>query len=186
MTVGAVFVPEALVATGALFDRHMCATWLITFGVCILSALIPIVNAELVLLGAVALAPRRWAVPLALAATLGQMVGKVMIYYAGRGVLHLPGEWLARAAKKAEGMLTKREGMETTVYFISALTGFPPYYLIAIASGMVEFPLPRFIALGFVGRFIRFTVIALFPGLLQHWLHWHWSLARHWSGPPGM
>lgn len=174
-------LPAGLLDVGALHLGHW-TTWFLTFGVCIVSALVPVVNAELVLLGAVALVPRRWAIPLAVAATLGQMTGKVVVYYVGKGALHLPGGWIKRAAAKAERTLTKREGMETTVYFVSAVFGVPPYYLVALASGMVDFPMARFVSLGLAGRFIRFSAIALFPGLLHHWLHWNWSIGTP-AGP---
>jgi membrane protein YqaA with SNARE-associated domain len=150
--------------------------WWSTFGLCIVSALVPLVNAELVLLGAVALAPRGWAIPLAAAATLGQMVGKVAIYHVGRGALRLPGRRLRRALADAESRLNAHRGTETTVYFASALLGFPPYYLIAITSGMMHFPLARFVVLGLLGRFIRFGALSLAPEAIGHWLpqlKWH-------------
>lgn len=142
-------------------------TWFATLGLSVVSALVPVVNAELLLLGAVALAPREWAIPLALASALGQIAGKVLMYYVGRGALRLPGERARRAVAKAEAQLTKHQGMENAVYFSSALLGFPPYYLVAVASGVVHYPLPRFILLGFVGRFLRFAVVALFPGWVK-------------------
>jgi membrane protein YqaA with SNARE-associated domain len=155
--------------------------WWSTFGLCILSALIPIVNAELILLGAVTLAPRGWAIPLAVAATLGQMIGKVVIYHVGKGAVRLPGRRIQATLRRAEARLNAHQGTENGVYFLSALLGIPPYYLIAITSGMMHYPLPRFILLGFVGRFIRFSALALAPEMLAHWLSWaHWPLWARW------
>lgn len=145
------------------------ATWWSTFGVCIVSALIPLVNAELVLLGAVAYAPQEMTFPLAGAAALGQMVGKMVMYFVGRGALRLPGERVRAVMAKAEARLQARQGMENAVYFASALLGVPPYYLVAVTSGMVHYPLPRFVVLGLVGRFARFAALVSIPGLLRSW-----------------
>lgn len=143
------------------------ATWFSTFGVCIVSALIPLVNAELVLLGAVAYAPREMALPLAGAAALGQMVGKVVMYFVGRGALRLPGARVQSVMARAEAKLQARQGMENAVYCASAFLGIPPYYLVAVTSGMVHYPLPRFVVLGLLGRFARFALLVSIPGLFR-------------------
>jgi membrane protein YqaA with SNARE-associated domain len=143
------------------------ATWWSTFGICIISALIPLVNAELVLLGAVAYAPSGMALPLAGAATLGQMVGKVAMYFVGRGALRLPGARVKTVMAKAEARLEKKQGMENAIYCTSAFLGIPPYYLVAVTSGMVHYPLPRFVALGLLGRFARFAILVSVPGLVE-------------------
>ncbi len=51
---------------------------------------------------------------------------------------------------------------------MSALSGFPPFFLVSIAAGMLTFPLMPFIILGFAGRLIRFAVAVFFP---------HWRMA---------
>lgn len=145
------------------------ATWWSTFGICIISALVPVVNAELVLLGAVAYAPREMALPLAGAATLGQILGKVVMYYVGRGALRLPGERVRRVMAKAEARLSERQGMENAIYCASAFLGIPPYYLVAVTSGMVHYPLPRFVLFGLIGRFARFAALVSVPGLVKGW-----------------
>jgi membrane protein YqaA with SNARE-associated domain len=145
------------------------ATWWSTFGICIVSALVPLVNAELVLLGAVAYAPREMAIPLAGAAALGQMVGKVVMYFVGRGALRLPGQRVRRVMAQAEAKLKDRQGMENAIYCTSAFLGIPPYYLVAVTSGMVHYPLPRFVVLGLLGRFARFATLVSIPGLLKGW-----------------
>lgn len=57
-----------------------------TFGAALASAVLPAINAELVLLAASAALPPRYAIALILAATLGQMVGKAGMFFGGRGV----------------------------------------------------------------------------------------------------
>ncbi|HYR06263.1 MAG TPA: hypothetical protein VEQ60_00750, partial [Longimicrobium sp.] len=79
----------------------LLAVWLTTLGVAVASAVIPVINIELYLLGAAALAPAAMAVPLVLAATIGQMAGKVLMYFAATGAVKLPGKRLQAAL---EGM----------------------------------------------------------------------------------
>ena len=148
------------------------ATWWSTFGVCIVSALIPLVNAELVLLGAVAYSPGGMALPLAGAAALGQIVGKVVMYFVGRGALKLPGARVKAVMAQAEAKLQARQGMENAIYCASAFLGIPPYFLVAVTSGMVHYPLPRFIVLGLLGRFARFALLVSIPGMVESWHLW--------------
>lgn len=136
---------------------------LATFGVSIVSALVPFVNIEIYLLGAAALAPRAMAVPLALSATVGAMVGKVVLYYAARGVVKLPGGRVQRGLAAAQAQLEARPRMGKLVYFASASVGLPPYYVMSLAAGAVGMNLPFFLVAGFVGRLARFVAIVLLP-----------------------
>ena len=55
----------------------------LTLGYCVLSALLPVFNTELYLVGLAAAQPQlHWAL-LGLTAAVGQMIGKVAFYYAG-------------------------------------------------------------------------------------------------------
>jgi membrane protein YqaA with SNARE-associated domain len=139
------------------------STWLTTFGVCVVSALVPFVNAEVYLIAASALLPSTHAVALIVAATFGQMFGKVFMYYAGRGVVRLPGERFQRMLARAESRLSARPGAQGLVIFSSATLGLPPFYLVSIAAGMLKVGLAWFLLLGLGGRFLRFAVVVLLP-----------------------
>src|SRR5512133_2425602 len=65
---------------------------LATFLYCIASGFIPVVNAEIFLVGAAALAPRSSLPLVVLVAAAGQMVAKTGMYLGGRGVVRLPSE----------------------------------------------------------------------------------------------
>ena len=65
----------------------LCLT---SFAICGLGALLPFVNTEVYLIGAAALVPRALWPPLVVAGTVGAMAGKVLLYYAGRGMVKLP------------------------------------------------------------------------------------------------
>ena len=65
-------------------------------------------------------------------ATLGQMSAKVVLHYAGRGVLKLP---LGRGQAKIEALraLLSKSGKATgSVTFVSALTSLPSFYAISV------------------------------------------------------
>lgn len=147
--------------------------FLTTFGVCALSAVIPLVNAEIYLLGASALAPRELAIPLIVAAATGQMLGKSVMYFAGVGALRLPSERLRRmVARVDERYRTAGKGGATLgggIILLSAIVGLPPFYVVSIACGLFRIPFAQFLVLGTLGRLIRFAVIVLVPQAYKVW-----------------
>jgi membrane protein YqaA with SNARE-associated domain len=125
------------------------------------------VNAELVLLAAAAALPPKFAIILAMAATLGQMVGKCVMFYGGRGV-----KFLQRGIvkEKVDAMclsLQRRNGTVNSFVLTSAATGLPPFYLVSVASGLAGIPITRFFVLGTTGRFLRFYAVVLFPQFIK-------------------
>ena len=138
-----------------------------TFGFCVVSGLVPFVNAEAYLLGAAALAPTRFALPIVIAGTLGQMVAKVAMYGAGRGTLMLPGGRIQRWVEQARARYGSYQRLGPGVILLSAASGFPPLYLVSIACGILRTSLPQFVVLGTVGRFIRFGAVVLVPYLIR-------------------
>jgi membrane protein YqaA with SNARE-associated domain len=146
-------------------------TFLATFGVCLVSAIVPVVNAELYLLAASALAPRGFAVSLVLAASLGQMAGKVAMYYAGRGALRIRWQRLQRMVAAVEERYRRgpadKQSVGGLVIFASSAVGIPPLYVVSIAAGMFRVPLPLFFFVGLAGRIVRFGLIVLVPQLFK-------------------
>ena len=140
-----------------------------TLAVCALSAVIPVLNAELYLLGASALLPRSLAIPLVVAGSVGQMAGKVVMYYAGRGALHLPNARLQRAVATVHARYANRAALDGPVLFSSASLGIPPFYIVSVAAGVLRIPVWRFLVVGLCGRLLRFGVIVLAPQLVREW-----------------
>lgn len=134
------------------------------------SAFVPLINAEVLVLSAVALAPRHLALPCIAVVTVGQMLGKSVLYLAGRGALRVP--WLLsdRRMQEAGAFLQRRGGASSLVVFTSASTGLPPFYLTTLACGLLRMPFSRFAVLGFVGRLIRFSAVGVFPHLVRRGL----------------
>jgi membrane protein YqaA with SNARE-associated domain len=140
------------------------AICLSTFVGCLIGSFVPLVNTELVVLGAASVAPKALLVPLILIASTTQMVAKAILYFAGGGLLRE--SW----SRRLSAMLERARSAQhtgTLFLFASALTGFPPFYLTSIACGAMRVPFARFLIIGLCGRTIRFTAIVLLPQLLK-------------------
>ena len=138
-----------------------------TFVVCFVAGLVPLVNAEIYLIGVTTMvvtspAPLPMVV---LLAALGQMVAKVLLYYGALGALELPGgrhrERLARARVRMQAWQEKPKW----ILFASALLGLPPFYLVSLAAGALRIGIRTFCVLGLIGRILRFAVIVAIPWL---------------------
>jgi membrane protein YqaA with SNARE-associated domain len=145
----------------------LLAVWLTTFGVAVASAMIPVINIEIYLLGASALAPREMVIPLIVAGTLGQVIGKIALYYAGSGAVKLPGKRLQAALQRMNTQMQERPHMGSALVFVSATAGLPPYYLVTLAAGAAKMNLPMFLLVSLVGRLIRFSIVVAVPQLAR-------------------
>ncbi len=137
--------------------------WFTTFAVCVVGSLIPLVNTELYLISVSALSPREFVVPLVIAATAGQMTGKIGMFFAGRGILKLRNEKVQSRVLAIRERLAERPWLARATLFSSATLGLPPLYVMAIACGTIGMGLLWFILIGSVGRLIHFFVVALLP-----------------------
>lgn len=139
-----------------------------TFVYCVAAGLVPIVNAEIYLVAVAAAATPAtlpWVVVMAAA---GQMAAKLVLYYAGRGAVHLPIR-RARASLDAVWARAERWRSKDLFFFSSATTGLPPFYATAVLAGTLRYPLGRFVVLGLLGRAIRFGAIVALPPVAR-WL----------------
>lgn len=152
----------------------------LTFGTCAISALIPVISAELYLLGMAALttAPCIWV--LAAAAATGQITGKLAYYYAGRGMLRLPwrparGRWAVRWQRRLarwRAAAETRSGWTTASVGTSAVLGIPPLGAMSVFAGCARLPVAMFAGIGVAGRYARFSLILALPGLLARLFDW--------------
>jgi membrane protein YqaA with SNARE-associated domain len=134
-------------------------------GASIGSALLPLINIEAILVVAVSQAPEAmWA--LVAAATVGQMLGKVLWYWGGMNVDRAP--WVHRQLQKpkAEASLRKwheraegRPWFTAGLLFVSAAIGLPPYAVTAVLAGVLRVPFWIFFVTGLVGRGLRFWAV---------------------------
>jgi membrane protein YqaA with SNARE-associated domain len=133
-------------------------------GVSFASALIPLINLEVYLvgLGAVAGNNRVWL--LATVAGIGQMLGKLVWYYLGANSLRWG--WVRRKVEKPKAQakleLWRRRTHErpligAALLFASASTGFPPFAIVAVLAGQLRMNVVLFLVVGTVGRTLRFA-----------------------------
>jgi membrane protein YqaA with SNARE-associated domain len=131
-----------------------------TYLVCLIGGFVPIVNAEVYVASAGALADRAAILPLVVAATLGQMTAKTAIFLGGHGLLRLPA---AKESVRMQRVLARARAWRGPIelfVFVSAVVGIPPFYIVSLLGGTLNLSVARFIALGFTGRLIRFFLIA--------------------------
>ncbi|HET8540571.1 MAG TPA: VTT domain-containing protein [Anaeromyxobacter sp.] len=141
---------------------------LATFVYCVASGFIPVVNAELFLVGIAALAPRETLPAVAALAAAGQMVAKCGMYLGGRGVVRLP------KGKRHEDILrwqarVERWRSKDLLVLLSAAVGLPPFFVTSILAGTLRFPFVRFLLAGYLGRLLRFGAIVAVPAF-GRWL----------------
>jgi membrane protein YqaA with SNARE-associated domain len=148
----------------------LLVTFLTTFGYCIVSAIVPVANAELYLIGVSALSPPHAAPFIIVGAALGQMVGKSLLYYGGRGALHLPSARLRRMVESVQQRYAaggSAPALGATVVLASAGVGIPPFYVISVACGIFRVPYAQFFVLGLLGMLARFSVIVIAPQFVK-------------------
>ena len=145
-------------------------------GASIASALVPIINIEAIL--AVTASQREETVlALVVAATVGQMLGKLLWYWGGQ---HLDrARWVAKHLEKprAKAALDRwharaegRPWFTAGLLFLSASVGVPPYAVTAVLAGMLRVPLLIFLVTGLLGRGLRFwAIVSGTSSLLELW-----------------
>lgn len=134
---------------------------------CFVGSLVPVINTELIVLAAAAAAPPELALVLVLVASTAQMAAKSILYLAGSGLLRLPRGSLGQHVEKALAAAQARQTASSSLLFASASTGFPPFYVMSVASGALRIDFRRFLMLGFLGRTVRFAVLVAVPQLVK-------------------
>ncbi|MDH7512355.1 MAG: hypothetical protein QHH14_05340 [Clostridiales bacterium] len=141
--------------------------YLTTFVVAVISGVVPVVNIEIYLVWVAAFTPRSLGVPLAVLATAGQMTGKTVMYLAAAGVLKISvrksGEKMAAIKKKFEIWKDRL----SLFIFLSAFSGFPPFYVVSLAAGGLRINFLSFLVAGLAGRLLRFALVVFFPHLIK-------------------
>jgi membrane protein YqaA with SNARE-associated domain len=153
-------IPEGLTSPAALY------LW--CFALCLVSAVTPwLVSAEVIVFSLCAFAGGRLnPLAVAVAATAGQMLGKSVMYWAGRGALKfVPVRHQAKITRWRDRF--NRHGPASLgIVFVSALAGIPPLYVISILAGSFRMRFINFVAAGSCGRFLRFVSIVYLPHLI--------------------
>jgi membrane protein YqaA with SNARE-associated domain len=138
--------------------------------VCFISGLVFVVNAEIFLvLVATQVSPLE--IPLLiLMATVGQMTAKALVFYGGRGGMTF---FTRRHEARIEAMRAAFHAKERRAgpfILLSALVGFPPFYVVSFVAGALVMTFTLFLVAGAIGRAIRFGIV-MFAGMATaEWL----------------
>ena len=154
----------------------MIWVYLSIFGASIASALLPLINIEAIL--AVTISQQGdHTVPLVVAATVGQMIGKTLWYWGAVEVERAP--WVRRQLEKPKAKATldrwheRAEGrpwFTAGLLFVSAFGGFPPYAVTAVLAGTLRVNFWIFLVTGLLGRGLRFWVVVAGASTFISWL----------------
>ena len=133
------------------------------FGLTVVSAIVPWVNAEIIVLSFVALAhsPAQLAL-VVVVATAGQMVGKSAVFWAGRRGERWRGH-KGELSLRWQQRLTAKPWRAAALVLLSSIVGVPPFFLVTLAAGAAGVNFRSFLVAGTVGRLVRFGAIAFLP-----------------------
>ncbi len=153
--------------------------WLLaTAGTAALGSVFPLVNIEIYLIGVLSTVDGLSWWPLALAAAVGQVAGKILLYFAGRGSVTL-GERLSRRMQRQrrgrwsrwfdrfQRRTQQQPWWGAGVLMISAVPGLPPYSVMCLLSGAARLPLVAFLAASLLGRSGHFLLVAAAPEVVS-------------------
>jgi membrane protein YqaA with SNARE-associated domain len=153
----------------------------LTVGVGLLSALVPVVNAELYLLAIVATASPVAGAGAVVGLAVGQVAGKACLFLAARRGRDAGARWRSRRAPAPPPLepaawrrrlsrwtlgglgLLDRGLPAAGVLFASAAVGMPPLAVTTVAAGARRTPASLFVACALSGRLVRFGVLAAPP-----------------------
>lgn len=153
-----------------------------TFGMSLLSGLVPLVQIEVYLLGLFSMHPELPGWLFGIVTAVGQVIGKTAMYFAGRGSFAL-GERIAqkqrqRASRWAKWLEKFHDNCEQRPYWAlgllacSAFLGLPPFGIMCFLAGTGGVPFGRYLIVTLSGRIARFVILVNVPALLHYLAGW--------------
>lgn len=146
------------------------------------SAFVPIVPFEIFLVGLGTHGISPWfGTVVVVCGGLGQMCGKLVFFFAGRGVrsrlstrAKVTAEVEVAEHKGSSGRFAaifeharEHRGIAGAVTFVSGVIGIPPFAVTSVLAGAWRMSVVEFFVLGFCGRSIRFAVVLVAPDLVR-------------------
>lgn len=167
-------------------------TWLLlSFGIAVSSALLPLVSIEVFVVTVASSQPGLHWAALAAVVAVGQVLGKVPYFLAARGSIHLPAflhrdqkerppsarreRWRLRTKRLHDALDAVRDRCHKHhrwmigTYGVSSVMGMPPYMALVVLSGLAKMRMSLFIGMGLAGRFVRFALLASAPAAFIGW-----------------
>ena len=111
---------------------------------------------------------------LVLMASAGQIAGKCVLYWSGRGVIPIGSGHIGAIVDSWRNRFVRYSRKPMWLVFISAVSGIPPFYVITVLAGAFRLRFARFITVGACGRLVHFGAVALVPQFfpqLSRYLH---------------
>lgn len=137
------------------------------YGAAVISAVIPWVNAEVLMLAAVPLAGSQLELGTLVAlVAVGQMTGKSVAYWFSRTTTRPRTVRLQNAIDQWRTRVERYPHSALGMVFISATFGVPPFYIVAVTAGALHVAFARFLVVGTIGRLVHFALVALAPQLV--------------------
>jgi membrane protein YqaA with SNARE-associated domain len=161
-----------LLANGIPLDQFGSPTTALlgAFALGLLFGAIPAGAAEVLALAAGAVQSRETVLPLLLMLTAGHVAGKLLWYWLGTEGHRITQPRLRVWITKATLFSHQHRQLGIGMLASAALVSVPPYHLMVVASGIVRMPIVIFAITSFVVRLVRFSVVALFPGVVRSFL----------------
>jgi len=161
-----------LLANGITPDQFgsPTAALLGAFAVGFLFGVIPAGASEVLALGAGAMQPRALVLPLLVMLTAGHVAGKLVWYWIGTQGHRITEPRLRGWIDKATLLSHQHSQLGAGMLASAALVSVPPFHLMVVAAGIVRMPIVTFTITSFVMRLLRFSVVALFPGVVRSFL----------------
>ncbi len=132
------------------------------------SAVLPWVNAELLVLSLPAVAASNGELAtLVLLATAGQMAGKCIIYWTARRAGTVPSGRMRALLDRWRERAARRPSSPVMVVGLSSVVGIPPFYVMSAVAGALKVNFWSFFAAGTCGRLVRFGALAFLPHLVR-------------------
>ena len=137
----------------------------------IASAIVPVVNAEVYVVGAAVIVPSPLWPALLVLFTVGTMVGKGIVFMSAERLTNAAAPAVRARIDRAVAMLQRRPAAVWPIVFLSAVVGLPPFYAVTVAGGVLRLGLAGFLVVGGVGRLLRFATLLYGVSL------WPWARA---------
>jgi membrane protein YqaA with SNARE-associated domain len=131
------------------------------------SAIFPLVNAELAMVGLVTAMPSPNVLLMVAVATGAQMAGKSLMYWMGRKGGALTTGRYARAMERWSHRFRGSGKGVGALVFVSSASGIPPFYAISTLAGVFRTSFVSFLVVGAAGRFVHFAALGLFPSAIK-------------------
>lgn len=131
------------------------------------SAVFPVINAELAVVGFAAALPHPNLMMLVVVATGAQMAGKCTMYWVGRRSAVLASPRYAAAIERWGDRFRGSGKRAGVLVFLSSASGLPPFYVISTLAGAFRTSFVAFLVAGTAGRFLHFLVLAFAPWIVR-------------------